>query len=1246
MSIIQKELKAQIKQKKRELAHSWDKLSNLLKSKEAAEVAKFVDLMKVEPEIGDFISSDLAEAQGITAKKLRKKGRIEFQTAHLVWENFHANGIFSDDSLTQVTAAIDMAKDEISKRQGELKDAEMQLTAQKINEKLSETYDYEQVVVPVIEGLVPKMIARYSRLAKSFDRTIELINEGGAVAAIGEEEMKQFLFDYENFSQDIISLQLIIYNSKQSQWFALRSGKLSVILGQFKKLKAACYKLLKELRDDAVKYSSIDFMLQDLYGEACPTSIFNLLVDDTKVEMFIDGRFKEVETVKQNLLDRIKLCWKAGVDCFFDEGAIEGAKVDAIKGLKKSVIETVDVAFDKVVYESLKEKVAKADLTSSMEILEIASRAKIAGNVYQPIPTLKFAEGVADPFIDQSYGVRSIVGKLAPNLLLKVDKEGDVPGMEWVGNSTAEYMNYALLMSAGGGRVFMNKAALIAFAAISNSLVDVKAYIASVAGSSCVEEKSVMSAIGTVVWVYVDENGKPIIRNGRIRGKKNSNEGSSWNNWGGNLSFQERTIAEAWCSYLEKVNETQAHFSLNFQRFVNGLKEQIRMSSFFAATWKQPKVDYENKLKDIRGLVFIPEDKAQSLKDPNKNYALTNLKVHTGKTGVKFLKLPMIIDLPTTEAFLKAHPAFEFKGSIGETVSASIKHAKHGIDVYFGTYRTIMRNYSQDKTFDWTEYFTNGSDPLVKDYLAAYKCEWDWSKSATKRNLDNAFKAQVDGFATFKTKAGRTIVDIRREMEDAVEWPVFQGIETLWGFEPKLSEAVKEEIQFVLDCKKLSAKDWAAGKADLLSKFPSLVAKRLEQAVEIDGFDPTVWSNTLATAIIGKGKSLPVDLHKLFTPWNDGICADNLRGDITDEAKWATVSFVKNKDDGACKSKDYKSFLKKVGEVELASKFDLDDEKSAEPGQAMVPVGYMFGEPMKVRVAIMRRMKLGKVGATFQATEKKPTRLSEAGTAGAATEKSTIAYKEYMGILPCGGTMSRTELPQIPARLREDFLDSLKVDYEDVVANPTDLQPLQEFVSEANSSSTKSVLISLDGFIIDGHHRWYANKDNESITCTIVHMLKDELLEKAKAFEGSFVAEPTRFELVKQFFDLVSMIDMKTKSGNALTSFQSDLDPYDTELPAKVYLNMMEALCRIESEELFDKVKDGIARSLDGDLLKTLKAMGVEYNSSAKLSNKMLDSINSKLADFARGAVIKAVNIPVHVFDAIEQGTIILPPSN
>ena len=1249
MSIIQKELKAQIRTKKKELSQLWKKVSELMKTKEVADLKEFVTLMKVEPTIGDFIDAGLAEATGITAKKLRKQAKIEFKAAHLIWKNFHANGVLSDDSLAQAKAAIDMAKEEIAYRQQKLKDAEMQLTAQGINQKLAEAYDYEQVVVPVIERLIPGMIVKYTRLAKAFNSSVELIEEGGPVAMIGEEQMKEFMITYDLFRKDLLQLKFVI--AENNLRFELKSKTLKKMLSEFEILSANVEKLFVYFNDKALKYADVDFMLADLYGTACPSNIFNLLIDDTNVEMFIDERSKQKATVKQNILDRVKFCWKAGVDCFFDEGVIEGKKLDVIKGIKKSALAKVDTSFDSNLYQTLKEKVDKVDLTTSMDIIQQAQKAKIAGNVYRPIPTLTFEEGVAEAYINSTYGVRSIVEKYAPNMLLKVDKKGEVDGMGWIGDTTAAYMNYTLLMSAGGGRVFMNKAATIAFAAISNSLVDVKAYIASVAGSSCVEEKQVTSAIGVKLWIYVDENGKPIVgKDGRIRGKKNSNEGSSWNGWGGQLPFQERTVANEWIEFIQKVNEVQAKFSLDFRNKVRALKEGIRIDLAIRGCFKNPNVKFggkHSKLNDVVGIQFVDN---MSSKDAcnGKAFSLANIAIHTTKSGAKYVQLPMIGSIEATRLLIDKAPQVNFVSSNENVINVKpvAGGARWALTFLGLLVASVDRCNLEGIDFNWTERFKTGSDPMVAAHVRKFSqtVDWNWKSVSLSRSIfDKHYANAINSFATVVDN-GKTIVDLRREMEDAVAWPIFEGLKSLWGFKPELSDKVIEEIEFVKQNR--ANGNWKAEKVELLKAFPKLVAKRLEQAVELESFDPSIWSNTLATAIIGKGKSLPIDIHRAFVPWNNKVCAENLEGEVASEemTKWLKVSFVKNKDDGADKSDSYKSFLKEVGEKELAEVFDLDSERSASPGQKMISVGYMFGEPMDVTVAIMRRMKLGKVGATFQATEKKPTSLHGSGLAGEATKESTVSFKEYWGILPCGGTMSRTELPQVSSKLRESFLDSLKVDYEDVVAKPGDLQPLQEFVSEANSKSTKPLLISIDGFIVDGHHRWYANQYSDSITCTLVHMSKDELLEKAKAFESVYYTQPTRFELAKEYFELVAKLPMATEDGSELSEFQRDLDAYDLLLPGKLYLNMMEALCRIESADVFKRINENIATSLDGELLKVYQAMGCTINDSAKLTTKQIDSINAKLSEFVRGAVIKAVNIPVHVFDAIEEGVIVLPP--
>ena len=1277
MSIIVKALSQKIEQQQEELSFLFEALQEhrTNKNKVDNEFAALVNGPR--PELG---KNDLKKSK----KSLKLKAKKE--AAQAVWDAYQAEQAIPNDvkrastaffavqseviakqkrlaqlqaELKATIAAIEEQKAEMLKAQEEAISAKAKAKAEKasleraakINAALAKAAAYKSVVAPVIEGLVPRMIVKYTRLAKAFDSSVELIEEGGAVATIGEEQMKEFMITYELFVKDILQLKFVIAENQNGPHPELKSKAIKSVLREFETLSANVEKLFAYFNDKAMKYADVDFMLADLYGAACPSNIFNLLVDNTGVDAFIDKRSKQKETVRTNILDRIKLCWKAGVDCFFDEGLIEGKKYDAIKGVKKSALAKVDVAFDGNLYQSLKEKVDKIDLTTSMDIIQQAQKAKIAGNVYRPIPTLTFEEGVAEPYINSTYGVRSIVEKYAQNMLLKVDKKGEVDGMGWIGDTTAAYMNYSLLMSAGGGRVFMNKAAMISFAAISNSLVDVKAYIASVAGSSCVEEKQVTSAIGVKLWIYVDENGKPIVgKDGRIRGKKNSNEGSSWNNWGGRLPFQERTVANEWIKFIQEVNKVQAQFSLDFRNKVRALKEGIRIDLAIRGCFKNPNVNFGgkySKLNDVVGIQFV-ENISSKDSCNGKAFSLAHLTVHTTTEGAKYVQLPMIGSAEATRLLVDKAPQVQFISQIETAINVKpVQGGARWALTFFGLLvQSVDRCHAEGIDFDWVQRFKTGSDPMVTAHVKKFSStiDWNWKSISLSRSIfDKHYSAAINSFATI-VNDGKTIVDLRREMEDAVVWPVFQGLKSLWGFVPSVTKSVLDEIEFVKENR--TNPNWEAEKTELLKAFPKLTAVRLEQAVELESFDPTIWSNTLATAIIGKGKSLPVDIHRAFVPWNNKVSVTNLEGEVSDEEmiEWLKVSFVKNKDDGACKSASYKSFLKKVGEAELAKVFDLDDEKSAEPGQRMISIGYMFGKPMDVTVAVMRRMKLGKVGATFQATEKKPTSLHGSGLAGEATEESTISFKEYWGILPCGGTMSRTELPQIPGKLREDFLQSLNVDYEDVIAKPKDLQPLQEFVSEANSKSKKPLLISIDGFIIDGHHRWYANQDNESISCVIVHMEKDELLEKAKAFDGVYYAQPTRFELAKEYFELVAKLPMTTEDGSKLSEFQRELDPYDLLLPGKLYLNMMEALCRVESAEVFKRINENIATSLDGELLKVYQAMGCTINDSAKLTTKQIDSINAKLSEFVRGAVIKAVNIPVHVFDAIEEGVIILPP--
>tara|TARA_R100001510_G_C7656884_1_gene217546 strand:+ start:3847 stop:10806 length:6960 start_codon:yes stop_codon:yes gene_type:complete len=1243
------------------LEQTYSEMYQAIRDMDMSEVAGFKKRMETEPSLEEFMPPFNINVSKNEKKRLQKKARIEFEAAHLLWENYHAYSQVLDNPWDkyppEIRAMIETKRNslqELMALQEDIKQKKELLRVAEIKERLAIAWNKEQVLIPFVENTIPKMLKKYTSLGRHFDNAIELYHEGGHVFAIGYEKLNDFQREYHSFMRDVLQLKITISSNQtgvnKEFW---QSESLERLVSQFDLLVANASALWKSFDKplEAIAESGVEWIVQDLYGTAARGSIFNALVNQELLSLFIDETLKgeALENAKNNLLDRIKFCWKNKIDVFLTEGLHEGQKLDALAGIKDDKFEFVDFCFDKAIYNKLHEELDKLDLTTSLDIIEQTQRAKIAGNVYRPIPTLTFQEGQEEPYINETFGVRSIVEKIAPNLLLKVDKEGEVPGMEWIGNSTAKYMNYSLLMSAGGGRVFANKAGLIALATLSNSAVDAKAYSMSVAGSSCVEDKSVTSAIGTMIWVYVDKNGDPIVADdGRIRGKKNSNEGSSWNSWGGSLPYQERTVAEEWISYLKEVNKVQAKFSIDFQNKVRQLKQAIRISCTVRSMWERPK-DIKffgklSKLNDVTGIQFIDiPAKEKASVCGGKTFSFKDLEIHTAKSGKKYIKLPYVGSREATIKIIESLPMFTMALEGKSTVSAKVTEARWGLTTAMLLVELDDMTANENWKYDWLDHFTNGVDPMIKSHCSKYKCEWNWKSLALRRrNIDANFNKQMKSFATL-SRNGKTIIDVRREMEDRVEWPSFEGLKSLWGFVPEVAQKVLDEIEFV-KIQRVN-KNWKKQKKKLLKKFPRLVAQRLEEAVELPTFNPEVWNNTLATGIIGKGKSLPIDLHRVFVPWNDGISATNLRGEVSEAemAEWLKVSFVKNKDDGADKSKAYKGFLSEVGEKELASKFDLDPEHSALPGQKMVPVGYMFGSPMKVRVAVMRRMKLGKVGATFQATEKKPTTLHGSGLAGEATKLSTLAYREYLGIVPIGGEMDRKDLPQIPAKRRVEFLNSLGVEYVECVAKTEDLLPLQKYISDTKSKSKKSVLVSSDGYIVDGHHRWYACSD-EYIDIIYVDMAKDELLKRALAFEGSYIAKPSRFELIKQFFNTVAKLPMQTADGSELSEFQFELAADDLFLPGKLYVNMMEALCRIESAEVFKRINENIATSLDGELLKVYEAMGCTINDSAKLSCKQIDSINAKLSDFVRGAVIKAVNIPVHVFDAIEAGAVILPP--
>ena len=119
-------------------------------------------------------------------------------------------------------------------------------------------------------------------------------------------------------------------------------------------------------------------------------------------------------------------------------------------------------------------------------------------------------------------------------------------------------------------------------------------------------------------------------------------------------------------------------------------------------------------------------------------------------------------------------------------------------------------------------------------------------------------------------------------------------------------------------------------------------------------------------------------------------------------------------------------------------------------------------------------------------------------------------YNHSIKIPPIGLTFSRDQMPQLGPK--EDFLANLqrhKIKFHKATVDSKDLKSSQgEFNKDAIASlmvDTKTVksaiVISKDNYVLDGHHRWAANYNNDEKTNAIqVDLPILELIRVAKTF--------------------------------------------------------------------------------------------------------------------------------------------------
>jgi len=105
------------------------------------------------------------------------------------------------------------------------------------------------------------------------------------------------------------------------------------------------------------------------------------------------------------------------------------------------------------------------------------------------------------------------------------------------------------------------------------------------------------------------------------------------------------------------------------------------------------------------------------------------------------------------------------------------------------------------------------------------------------------------------------------------------------------------------------------------------------------------------------------------------------------------------------------------------------------------------------------------------------------------------------------GAIPRADMPQIKSTLREEFLVWSGLDYSREAM--FDLSPSQGEMSEDNilalmgkpEQLEKPLLVSRDGYVLDGHHRWAAcSRLGQPVNCIVIDAGAAEALDLMAAF--------------------------------------------------------------------------------------------------------------------------------------------------
>jgi N12 class adenine-specific DNA methylase len=165
-------------------------------------------------------------------------------------------------------------------------------------------------------------------------------------------------------------------------------------------------------------------------------------------------------------------------------------------------------------------------------------------------------------------------------------------------------------------------------------------------------------------------------------------------------------------------------------------------------------------------------------------------------------------------------------------------------------------------------------------------------------------------------------------------------------------------------------------------------------------------------------------------------------------------------------------------------------------------------------------------------------RSNEGGEAAPAVAANEAKGQGWVKFPPASGTLGipRAKMPQVKLKLRPKlyaFLESMGIGSTTETVAAADLKPTQAEFSPEKVEGARSlqgdaagVLVSSDGYVLDGHHRWLARAMNrEPVEIRRFDAPIDQLLDAVREFSGTTVSNESealrekRAEHVERFYE-------------------------------------------------------------------------------------------------------------------------------